>query len=83
MSTHNICFHGEIRIIFLGYPLLSRAMFLEATFCLSYRFYFISPYTVHMQKRLNRHMLVHVLLTLKLAYIKHRKTVVRRHSFFA
>ena len=26
MSTHNICFHGEIRIILCGYPLLSVAM---------------------------------------------------------
>ena len=26
MSTHNICFHGEIRKIFTYYPLLSRAM---------------------------------------------------------
>ena len=26
MSTHNICFHGEIRQIFTWYPLLSRPM---------------------------------------------------------
>ena len=26
MSTHNICFHGEIRKIITGYPLLSRPM---------------------------------------------------------
>ena len=26
MSTHNICFHGEIRKIFTGYPPLSRSM---------------------------------------------------------
>ena len=26
MSTHNICFHREIRKIFTGYPLLSRPM---------------------------------------------------------
>ena len=26
MSTHNICFCGEIRKIFTGYPLLSRPM---------------------------------------------------------
>ena len=26
MSTHNICFHGEIRKIFTGYPPLSRLM---------------------------------------------------------
>ena len=26
MSTHNICFHGEIRKIFTGYPPLSRPM---------------------------------------------------------
>ena len=26
MSTHNICFHGEIRTILRGYPVLSRAM---------------------------------------------------------
>ena len=25
MSTHNICFHGEIRKILCGYPLLSVA----------------------------------------------------------
>ena len=25
MSTHNICFHGEIRKIFIGYPPLSRS----------------------------------------------------------
>ena len=28
MSTHNICFHGEIRKIICGYPLLSVAMYL-------------------------------------------------------
>ena len=27
MSTHNICFHREIRKILCGYPLLSLAMF--------------------------------------------------------
>ena len=27
MSTHNICFRGEIRNILCGYPLLSVAMF--------------------------------------------------------
>ena len=27
MSTHNICFHGEIRKIFTGYPPLSRPVF--------------------------------------------------------
>ena len=26
MSTHNICFHGEIRKILCGYPLFSVAM---------------------------------------------------------
>ena len=26
MSTHNICFHGEIRKIFTGYPPLPRPM---------------------------------------------------------
>ena len=26
MSTHNICFHGEIRKIFYGYPLFSGAV---------------------------------------------------------
>ena len=26
MSTHNVCFHGEIRKILHGYPLLSVAM---------------------------------------------------------
>ena len=26
MSTHNICFHGEIRKILCGYPLLTVAM---------------------------------------------------------
>ena len=26
MSTHNVCFHGEIRRILCGYPLLSIAM---------------------------------------------------------
>ena len=31
MSTHNICFHGEIRKILCGYPLLSVAM-LDAGF---------------------------------------------------
>ena len=29
MSTHNICFHGEIRKIFTGYPPLSRPMSLN------------------------------------------------------
>ena len=29
MSTHNICFCGEIRKILCGYPLLSVAMILE------------------------------------------------------
>ena len=27
MSTHNICFHGEIRKIFTGYPPISIPMF--------------------------------------------------------
>ena len=27
MSTHNICFRGEIRKIFTGYPPLSRPMY--------------------------------------------------------
>ena len=27
MSPHNICFHGEIRKILCGYPLLSGAMY--------------------------------------------------------
>ena len=30
MNTHNICFHGEIRKILCGYPLLSVAMHLDA-----------------------------------------------------
>ena len=29
MSTHNICFHGEIRKILCGYSLLTVAMFLQ------------------------------------------------------
>ena len=29
MSAHNICFRGEIRKIFTGYPPLSRPMFLS------------------------------------------------------
>ena len=29
MSTHNICFRGEIRKIFTGYPPLSRPMFMD------------------------------------------------------
>ena len=29
MSTHNICFHGEIRKILCGYPLLSVAMYIH------------------------------------------------------
>ena len=29
MGTHNICFHGEIRKILCGYPLLSVAMYKE------------------------------------------------------
>ena len=29
MSTHNICFRGEIRKIFSGYPPLSRPMILS------------------------------------------------------
>ena len=28
MSTHNICFRGEIRKILTGYPLLSVAMYI-------------------------------------------------------
>ena len=31
MSTHNICFCREIRIILCGYPLLSVAMLLSAS----------------------------------------------------
>ena len=27
MSTHNVCFHGEIRKMLCGYPLLSVAMY--------------------------------------------------------
>ena len=26
MSTHNMCFRGEIRKVFTGYPLVSRPM---------------------------------------------------------
>ena len=29
MSTHNICFRGEIRKILCGYPLLSVAMIID------------------------------------------------------
>ena len=29
MSTHNACFHGEIRKLLCGYSHLSRAMFVE------------------------------------------------------
>ena len=28
MSTHNICFHGEIRKMLSGYPVLSRVIVL-------------------------------------------------------
>ena len=34
MSTHNICFHGEIRKILCGYPLLSVAMICAYELCL-------------------------------------------------
>ena len=34
MSTHNICFRGEIRKILCGYPLLSVAMQLFSKTCL-------------------------------------------------
>ena len=33
MSTHNICFHGELRKIFTRYPLLSRPM-MFSVYCL-------------------------------------------------
>ena len=33
MSTHNICFRGEIRKIFTGYPPLSRPMLLMFLQC--------------------------------------------------
>ena len=32
MSTHNICFHGEIRKILCGYPLLSVAMCVKLSY---------------------------------------------------
>ena len=32
MSTHNICFRGEIRKIFTGYPPLSRPMIVMILF---------------------------------------------------
>ena len=32
MSTHNICFHGEIRKIFTRYPPLSRPMHMSEIF---------------------------------------------------
>ena len=41
MSTHNICFHGEIRKILCGYPLLSGAM-LHALFCSAMKFFSVS-----------------------------------------
>ena len=38
MSTHNICFRGEIRKILCGYPLLSVAMYTQI-----YSTVFITP----------------------------------------
>ena len=29
MSTHNICFHGEIRILFIEVPLVSGGMVIQ------------------------------------------------------
>ena len=44
MSTHNICFHGEIRKILCGYPLLSVAMgpFLELKSCIVVKLKWVS-----------------------------------------
>ena len=36
MSTHNICFRGEIRKILCGYPLLSVAMLIVKSFLWSF-----------------------------------------------
>ena len=35
MSTHNVCFHAEIRKILSGYTCLSGAMILTKDFCFS------------------------------------------------
>ena len=40
MSTHNICFRGEIRKIFTWYPLLSGVMEIPAFCCGSSKFKF-------------------------------------------
>ena len=42
MSTHNICFHGEIRKIFFWYPLLSRPMFEVGTMQRTYKGHFLA-----------------------------------------
>ena len=43
MSTHNICFRGEIRKIFTGYPPLSRPMtrYIVVACFLFYFFFFL------------------------------------------
>ena len=38
MSTHNICFRGEIRKIFTGYPSLTRPLLIYGRHCLFYVF---------------------------------------------
>ena len=39
MSTQNICFHGEIRKLLCGYPLLSVAMFMEKILPVTINYY--------------------------------------------
>ena len=39
MSTHNACFHGEIRKIFCNYPLLSGAMSQSKPYLLYFRMF--------------------------------------------
>ena len=48
MSTHNICFCGEIRKILFGYPLLSVAMhFMSIVSCLAEKIFHIVSFTPH------------------------------------
>ena len=46
MSTHNICFCGEIRKISCGYPLLSVAMYISIFF---FFFFFLPNFLLFVQ----------------------------------
>ena len=59
MSTHNICFHGEIRKIFTGYPLLSRPMPWRTSIACFLIIYFVKKLALFAQSGKLKHCELH------------------------